>query len=92
MKIRSITYFCSPGWPLDVKILQAAGVFLAEAKGAFEAAGYEVQTTRLASMPFSRLLGARKITETPRLAEMMGAAIQATGIDYAALGPALPEF
>jgi hypothetical protein len=92
MKIRSITYFCNPGWPLDVKILQAVGAFLAEARGAFEAAGYEVQTVRLASVPFPRLLGARKITETPRLAEMMGAAIQATGIDYAALGPALPEF
>ena len=92
MKIRSITYFTNPGWPLDVKILQAVGAFLAEARGAFEAAGYEVQTVRLASVPFPRLLGARKITETPRLAEMMGAAIQATGIDYAALGPALPEF
>jgi hypothetical protein len=92
MKIRSITYFTNPGWPLDVKILQAVGAFLAEARGAFETAGYEVQTVRLASVPFPRLLGARKITETPRLAEMMAAAIQATGIDYAALGPALPEF
>jgi len=92
MKIRSITYFCNPGWPLEVKILQEAGAFLAEAKGAFEAAGYEVQTVRLASVPFPHLLGQRKTTETPKLAEMMGAAIQATGIDYAALGPALPEF
>jgi len=91
MKIRSITYFCNPGWPLDVKILQAAGAFLAEAKGAFEAAGYEVQTVRLASVPFPILLGPRNITETPKLARMMGAAIQATGIDYAALGPALLE-
>ena len=104
MKIRSITYFCrvgaarrvgaahNPGWPLDIKMLQAAGAFLAEARAAFEAADYEVQTTRLATAPFPRLLGARKITETPRLAEMMAAAIKSTGIDYAALGPALPDF
>lgn len=98
MKIRSITYFCrvgaahNPGWPLDIKMLQAAGAFLAEARAAFEAADYEVQTTRLATAPFPRMLGARKITETPRLAEMMAAAIKSTGIDYAALGPALPDF
>jgi len=92
MRIRSITYFCNPGWPLAVKILQAAGAFLAEARDAFEAAGYEVQTTRLASVPFPILLGPRNVTEAPRLAEMMAAAIHSTGIDYAALGPALPEF
>jgi len=91
MKIRSITYFCNPGWPLEVKILQAASAFLAEAREALEAAGYEVQTVRLASVPFPTLLGPRNISETPKLARMMGAAIQATGIDYAALGPALPE-
>jgi uncharacterized protein (UPF0210 family) len=91
MKIRSITYFCNPGWPLDEKKLQAAGEFLAEAKAAYEASGYEVQTTRLATVPFLQILGADKIGETPRLAEQMSAAIQSAGISYAALGPALPE-
>jgi uncharacterized protein (UPF0210 family) len=91
MKIRSITYFCNPGWPLDEKKLQAAGEFLAEAKTAYEASGYEVQTTRLATVPFMQILGADKIGETPRLAEHMSAAIQSIGIAYAALGPALPE-
>jgi uncharacterized protein (UPF0210 family) len=91
MKIRSITYFCSPGWPLDEKKLQAAGEFLAEAKAAYEASGYEVQTTRLATIPFLQILGADKLGETPRLAEQMSAAIQSIGIAYAALGPALPE-
>jgi uncharacterized protein (UPF0210 family) len=92
MNLRSITYFCNPRWPLDVKILQAAGAFLAEARGAFEAAGFTVQTLRLATVPFPRLLGAQKLADAPKLAEMMGAALHATGIDYAALGPALPEF
>ena len=91
MKVRSITYFCNPGWPLDEKKLQAAGEFLAEAKAAYEAAGYKVQTTRLATVPFLQILGADQISETPRLAEQMSAAIHSIGIAYAALGPAQPE-
>lgn len=91
MKIRSITYFLNPGWPLDEKLLRLAAEFLKDARSAFEAAGYEVQTTRLATIPFPLLLGERKIHETPRLAEKMSRSIQETGIAYAALGPALPE-
>jgi uncharacterized protein (UPF0210 family) len=91
MKVRSITYFCNPGWPLDERKLQAAGKFLAEAKAAYEAAGYEVQTTRLATVPFPQILGADQIGKTPRLAEQMSAAIHPIGIAYAALGPAQPE-
>jgi uncharacterized protein (UPF0210 family) len=91
MKIRSITYFCNPGWPLDEKQLRLAGDFLTNARSAFEAAEYEVQTTRLATIPFPLLLGERKIHETPRLAEKLAQAIQQAGIEYAALGPALPE-
>jgi len=55
MKIRSITYFFNPGWPLDENRLKSVGRFLAEAKSAFETEGYEVQTTRLATVPFSQL-------------------------------------
>jgi uncharacterized protein (UPF0210 family) len=89
MKIRSITYFCNPGWPLDGKKLQAAGTFLAEAKTNFEAAGYEVQTTRLATIPFPYLLGADKVFETPRLAAELSQLLPEIGIAYAALGPAV---
>jgi uncharacterized protein len=91
MKIRSITYFCNPGWPLDEKKLRAAGTFLGEAKAAFEAAGYEVQTTRLATIPFPHLLGKADISETPRLAEELGRLLAEAGIAFGALGPALPE-
>jgi uncharacterized protein len=91
MKIRSITYFCNPGWPLDASKIEQAGKLIAEAKTAYEAAGYEVQTTRLATVPFLQILGANRIGETPRLAEQVAAAIQSAGITYAALGPAQPE-
>ncbi len=90
MKIRSITYFCNPGWPLEEKKLRTAGAFLAEAKSAFEAEGYEVQTTRLATIPFPRLL-AGKVDETPLLARTLSQLLPEMGIAYAALGPALPE-
>lgn len=91
MRIRSITYFCNPGWPLVEKKLWAAGAFLAEAKAAFEADGYEVQTTRLATIPFPRLLGPGKIAETPRLAEALSRLLPEVGVAYASLGPALPD-
>ena len=91
MKIRSITYFCNPGWPLDQGKLRSAGEFLAEAKSAFDAEGFEVQTTRLATVPFPRLLGKTRLGETPRLAQEMSRLLEETGISYGALGPALPE-
>ncbi len=90
MKIRSITYFCNPGWPLDTKKLKAAGTFLSEARLAFEEAGYEVQTMRLATIPFPFILGPDKIHETPRLAAEFSQVLPEIGIEYAALGPALP--
>jgi uncharacterized protein len=104
MKIRCITYFCNPHWPLEAKIIQNAAEFLDKAKPAFEAAGYEVQMVRLATIPFPRLLsGNRKATsgetaaaklmdETPRLAEELEQLILQAGIAYASLGPALPDF
>jgi hypothetical protein len=92
MKIRSITYFCNPGWPLDKKKLLSAGKFLAEARTDFEEAGFEIQTTRLATIPFPFILGASKIHETPRLATEISQMLPETGTGYVGLGPALPDF
>ena len=91
MKIRSITYFCNPKYPLDEKILQEAGEFLSKIKSAYEAAGYEVQTTRLATVPFPQLLGEKDIDTLPEVAEQLATVIQKVGVAYASLGPALPE-
>ena len=90
MKIRSITYFFNPGWPLDEDKLRQAGSFLSQARQAYASAGYEVQTVRIASTSFASLLGAR-ITEAPRLAESLEALLPALGVEYASLGPALPH-
>ncbi len=91
MKIRSITYFLNPKYPLDENALRKAGDFLAQAKSTYEAAGYEVQTTRLATIPFPVLLHGR-LEETPLFAQKMSEMLKQIGVAYAALGPALIEF
>jgi uncharacterized protein (UPF0210 family) len=91
MKIRSITYFCNPKYPLDETVLRTAGEFLSNAKSAYEAAGYEVQTTRLATIPFPKLLNG-KVNQLPLLAENLSGILSQIGLAYAALGPALIEF
>src|SRR5688572_29799516 len=91
MKIRSITYFCNPKYPPDEKVLQKAGQFLTEAKFAYEAAGYEVQTTRLATIPFPELLGEENIGQLPAFTSQIDTIAQGLKIGYVSLGPALPE-
>ena len=91
MKIRSITYFFNPKYPLDENALRTAGEFLAQARSAYEAAGYEVQTTRLATIPFPKLLDG-KVEQAPLLAQKLSVMLKQIGVAYAALGPALIEF
>ena len=91
MKIRSITYFCNPTYPLDIKVLQKAGKFLAKARSAYEAAGYEVQTTRLATIPFPRLLSAENIHKLPEYTNQIADLAKQLNIGYISLGPALPD-
>jgi uncharacterized protein len=90
VKIRSITYFFNPSWPLDETKMRSAGSFLREANQAFENNGYEVQTTRLATTPYSHLLG-RRIKETPYFAEAMETMLSHIDVAYASLGPAFPD-
>ncbi len=89
MKIRSITYFCNPGYPLDEGVVRAAGEFLAKAKSVYETAGYEVQSTRLATVPFPRLMGPDG--NLPEYARQVEQLLQEAGIPHASLGPALME-
>jgi uncharacterized protein (UPF0210 family) len=91
MKIRSITYFCNPRYPLDEEVLKKAGTFLVKARSAYEAAGYEVQTTRLATIPFPRLLGERNINKLLGLSDQIARLALQLNIGYVSLGPALPE-
>ena len=99
MKIRSITVFVNPSWPLKTEILEQAGGFIARARSVYEQAGYEVQTVRLALPPFPVLLGGNagfssESKKHPPLVEMAQAVEQTAGplgFSYLSLGPALPE-
>ena len=91
MKIRSITYFCNPKYPLDEKVLRKAGKFLASAKSAYEAAGYEVQTVRLATIPFPKILGAENINKLAEYTVQIADIAQQLNIGYVSLDHALPE-
>jgi uncharacterized protein (UPF0210 family) len=91
MRIRSITYFCNPRYPLEEKILRQAGAFLSKAKAAFEEAEYEVQTVRLATVPFPKMLGEENIHRLPELTKEIDETAQQHKIGYVSLGPALPH-
>jgi len=92
VKIRSITFFSNPKYPLDSKVIRGAGDFLVRAKAAYEAAGYEVQTARLATTPFPALLGEKRMHDAPKMAQELDLLIPQLGIGYASLGPALPKW
>lgn len=91
MKIRSITCFIDPSNPLNDRRLQEAGEFLRIAQPAFVAGGYEVQSTRLATVPFPTLLPGNKPGELCILAKELEIAAAEQGFAYVSLGPALPE-
>lgn len=91
MKIRSITFFLNPGWPLDERKLREAGSALTFAKKSYEEAGFEVQTTRLACVSFAQLLSPEKMKDLPKMAQSVEALMRESGVAYTSLGPALPN-
>lgn len=80
----------NPRWPVASESIQNAGAFLREARSAFEQAGYEVQTARIATLPFPRLL-ADHIEEAVSLARELEKQARLAGFNYVSLGPALPD-
>jgi uncharacterized protein (UPF0210 family) len=92
MKIRSITYFFSPSWPINERAFEKAGGFISAAQTRFESAGYEVETVRLASVPFSRLLGSLDAKIAITFLQQVEFLAQSQGFSYVSAGPALPEF
>lgn len=91
MKIRSITCFLHPGWPVDDEKIQQVGTFLQSANSDFAAAGYEVQTTRLAAPAFAGIVNPDDGNEVVEFAVQMEDAALRNGIDYLSIGPALPS-
>ena len=88
MQIRSITYFVHPRWPISELVLQKAGTFIRHARGAFESAGYPVQTVRLATPPFPNFLPLEDHANAVTQIEVL---THSEGFDYISLGPAKPS-
>jgi uncharacterized protein (UPF0210 family) len=91
MKIRSITFFTDPGSQIDHEKIQQAVEFSTKARPAFESAGFEVQTLRLATTPFPDILPDCGPDTVIRFAEDLETALLPFGYEYIAVGPALPE-
>ncbi len=91
MNIRALTAFLDPGWPLETKRIAAAAVCLKAMRQALVEAGYPVQTLRLATPPPREMSRPVSAAERPALARQLEAECFVHGIDYAAIGPALPD-
>jgi hypothetical protein len=90
MKIRSITSFFSPSRSVETGIVPL-GKFSREARAAFESAGYEVQTTRLATIPFPRWVKPLTQSRAVEAAVAIEATATENGFGYVSVGPALPD-
>ena len=89
MKIRSITCFLDPSWPLDTQAVARIGDLAARAVAEFQRAGYEVQTTRMATPPFPQLFASLDADGIVAAIQELEHAASAQGFAYLAVGPAL---
>lgn len=91
MKIRSITCFVNPGWPVAASALEQADRFAASARQAYTDAGYEVQTIRLATPSFAEFAPELAGPQLVEMAQRLEAQAGEHGFEYLALGPAQPD-
>ena len=85
MKIRSITIFDKLGLPLDQQQITALSRTVSLAADAFTAAGYEVQTVRLATSLLSSL---SEKDDPVRTVVELETQCNAAGFEFISLGPA----
>lgn len=88
MKIRSITLLADITPNIDTTQLRRLGTFAREARQAYEDAGFEVQTLRLATNLFPALADASQASGPAPLAITLEDACQEEGFEYLSLGPA----
>jgi len=89
MKIRSITTFIPK---TDSTSLDAAAKLNEQAVEKFTTAGYEVQTSRLATIPFPLWLSKFDSDDVLQAVIELETVAASYGFDYISIGPALPEF
>ncbi len=92
MKIRSITSFYHPVGPKADQTLENVARLSSAAQRRYQEAGYEVQTTRLATTPFPIALNVFTPDAAVEYAQKIQSQAQARGFAYVSLGPALPDY
>lgn len=90
MNVRAVTGFFDPGWPLDRNRVAGISTCLIAARKALQDIGYEVQSLRLATPPPSEMEIKVPSSDLPEFARQLEAECFVQGIDYVAIGPALP--
>ncbi len=88
MRIRSITLFVHPRWPISELVLRRAGIFSRSIVSAFKSSGYQVQTVRLATPSFTTFLPEEDYANAIIRIEIL---THGEGFDYVSMGPAIPE-
>ena len=91
MKVRALTGFIDPEWPLNPELIKSVTACLNACREALQEIGIEVQTLRLATPPPSEMKGPVPPVDRADLARKLEAECFAHGVDYGAIGPALPD-
>jgi uncharacterized protein (UPF0210 family) len=91
MRIRTVTSFFDPASADAKGVLNRLTIFREEAVHRFEKECAEVQSTRLATTPFSTWLSLEKPEEAVATATALESAAEAAGFAYLGLGPAIPR-
>ena len=92
MKIRSITCFFDPQPENYLATLQKLADFSRHVEIRVRAAGFDVQSTRLATPPFPAYTNHMSRAEALAWLTQLGAAAQKAGFAYVGCGPALGEY
>jgi uncharacterized protein (UPF0210 family) len=92
MKIRSITCFYDPGSSHAASYLDRLARLAQSAVARFTDAGLEVQSTRLATIPFPELVPSCCDGSAVNLATTLEGEAADHGFSYLSLGPALPSY
>lgn len=90
MKIRALTGFLDPGWPVAEKRIASLTAQLQQLKTALEDVGYDVQTLRLATPPPAEMESPVPAQARAEFAQELESICFLEGIDYLAIGPTLP--
>src|SRR6185369_15991615 len=96
-RIRTITAGVNLDSPGDLKTVESAIEFLSHARKRYEAEGYEIQTVRIATQPFSQYLNGKSRTEALEGLKKIDAVLSARNV-ILSIGPVItadrrdPEF